>query len=316
MKLPFGMQQKDYTMSDENENDAIETEETPALETPATPPLAAAPPLTEEEWEEIEMKINGKVVKEKVNFKDKARMTKALQMERAAGEAFQGQAAARKQQEEMQANLAEFIQELRSNPLGVLQNEELGVDIRQMVEAYLQNEIDRSQKSPEQIQLEEAHAQLAALQEEKKAIEGEREAAKRQRFEQEAAVQLEAEISDAIDKGELPKSKYISQKLVDLAHIAYSNGIDLSIAELAPLVRKQYLEDMKDMLGISSDEVVESLLGKDRVKTMRNKQIQAVKNPAGTPKNPLATQDTAANGNKKEESPRVRAKDFFKGLSG
>lgn len=300
-------------MSDEIENsESIETQ-SEELAPAVTPEVAKA---IEKMERDFMIKVNGKEQKATIDLNDHERIKKALQLEAASGEAFQSAAALRKQQQEMENNLAEFIEELKSNPLAVLQHEGLGVDVRKMVEAYLQAEIDRSQKSPEQLQLEEAQAQLAQYQEEKKAMQEANDKAKQQMLNQEAAQQLEAEIADVIEKGELPKSKYISQKLTDLAYIAYSNGVDLSIAEIAPLVKKQYLEDMKDMLGISSDEIVEGLLGKERIRAMRNKQLQAVKAPGTAPKDALKTQDTGSNSSKKEEPQKLRAKDFFKGLSG
>lgn len=309
-------------MSDENnelesvENDSMEQELEAAPEN-SQEELAEQKEMAKQLMKEFKLKVNGKDIIEKIDLNDEARIIKALQMEKAAQEAFQNQAALKKQQEEMQNSLAEFIEELRTNPLAVLQHQELGVDVRAIVEAYLQNEIERSQKSPEQLALEEAQAKLAELEEEKKQAQEEREAARRAQLEQEAAIQLENEIADVIEKGDLPKSKYISQKLTDLAYIAYSNGIDLSISEIAPLVKKQYLADMKDMLGISSDEIVEDLLGKDRIRSIRNKQIQALKsNTNATPKNALKTQDTGS-GSVKEDAPtRMRAKDFFSKLSG
>lgn len=301
-------------MSEELENgmDSIETQ-SEELAPAVTPEVAKA---IEKMERDFMIKVNGKEQKATIDLNDHERIKKALQLEAASGEAFQSAAAMRKQQTEMENNLAEFIEELKSNPLAVLQHEGLGVDVRKMVEAYLQAEIDRSQKSPEQLQLEEAQAQLAQYQEEKKAMQEANDKAKQQMLNQEAAQQLEAEITDVIEKGGLPKSKYISQKLTDLAYIAYSNGVDLSIAEIAPLVKKQYLEDMKDMLGISSDEIVEGLLGKERIRAMRNKQLQAVKAPGTAPKDALKTQDTGSNSSKKEEPQKLRAKDFFKGLSG
>lgn len=283
----------------------------------AEPTPAEQKEMAKQLMKEFKLKVNGKDIIEKIDLNDEARIIKALQMEKAAQEAFQNQAALKKQQEEMQNSLAEFIEELRNNPLAVLQHQELGVDVKAIVEAYLQNEIERSQKTPEQLALEEAQARLAELEEEKKLAQEEREAARRAQLEQEAAIQLENEIADVIEKGDLPKSKYISQKLTDLAYIAYSNGIDLSISEIAPLVKKQYLADMKDMLGISSDEIVEDLLGKDRIRSIRNKQIQSLKsNTNATPKNALKTQDTGT-GSVKEDAPtRMRAKDFFSKLSG
>ena len=101
-----------------------------------------------------------------------------------------------------------------------------------------------------------------------------------------------------------------------MAYIAYSNGIDLPIADLIPFVKQQYKKDIAEMLGILSDDEVEMLVSKDRIRQIRNKQIQAVKPKENAPKSPLKTQDTGASSKKEGEAQKIKAKDFFNSLRG
>jgi hypothetical protein len=73
---------------------------------------------------------------------------------------------------------------------------------------------------------------------------------------------------------------------------------------------------MGEMLGLMSDEEVESLMGSERIRTIRNKQIQAVRPKEGAPKSPLKTEDTGASSKKQEEAKKLKAKDFFNSLKG
>ena len=159
------------TMSEENENieSAISDESADISSTPATEPAAQA---LAEMLQEFELKVNGKTVKESVNLNDKARIQKALQMEKAANEAFQGKAASEKQLKEYEKTVDQFFQKLQSDPMSILSNPDLNISReqrRQLAEAILNNELDIEAKSPEQLELEAARAELMKLQTEKKA---------------------------------------------------------------------------------------------------------------------------------------------------
>lgn len=275
--------------------------------------------MTQDEWEEFNLKVNGKEIKERVNLRDRERITRALQMEKAAQQAFQERSITARQLEEIQGDVQEFLEQFTSNPLSVVMSPEFNLtkeQKRELAEAILREDLENSQKSPEQLALEETKRRYEELLAEKEALEEERRSAERQRLEQEAAIQLESEIVQAIEVGELPKSTYISKKLADLAYIAYSNGIDLPIADLIPFVKQQYKKDIAEMLGILSDDEVEMLVSKDRIRQIRNKQIQAVKPKENAPKSPLKTQDTGVSSKKEGEPQKIKAKDFFNSLRG
>jgi hypothetical protein len=127
-------------------------------------------------------------------------------------------------------------------------------------------------------------------------------------------MELENEIVQAIEIGQLPKSTYISKKIADLAYIAYANGINLSINDIIPFVKQQYKKDLSEMLGVLNDDEVEMLVSKERIRQIRNKQIQSVKPKDSAPKAPLKTQDTGSSSKKSDDVKKIKAKDFFKSL--
>jgi len=275
--------------------------------------------MTQEEWEEFNLKVNGKEIKEKINLRDKDRITKALQMEKAAQQAFQERAITAKQLQEIQEDVQEFLQQFSENPLSIVMSPEFNLSKEQkraLAEAILREDLEDSQKTPEQKEYEETKRRYEELLAEKQALEEQRRADEQSRLEQEAAVELENEIVQAIEVGQLPKSTYISKKLADLAYIAYSNGIDLSMQDLIPFVKAQYKKDIAEMLGLLTDDEVEMLVSKDRIRSIRNKQIQSVKPKEGISKNPLKTADTGNSSRQEESSQKIRAKDFFNSLKG
>jgi len=295
-------------LSTDSQNENLEQE---SLETE----LSSTP--TEDQIEEFVLKVNGKEIKEKVNLRDKERISKALQMEKAAHQAFQERAITAKQLQEIQEDVSEFLEQFTSNPLSVIMNPEFNLSKeqkRQLAEAILKEDLEDSQKTPEQKEKEELAKKYEALLAEKAALEEERREQEQARLEQEAAMELENEIVQAIEIGQLPKSTYISKKIADLAYIAYANGINLSINDIIPFVKQQYKKDLSEMLGVLNDDEVEMLVSKERIRQIRNKQIQSVKPKDSAPKAPLKTQDTGSSSKKSDEVKKIKAKDFFKSL--
>lgn len=304
-------------MSEENGSDSVES--SPEVEGLEVDPSELQDQMTQEEWEEFNLKVNGKEITEKINLRDRDRITKALQMEKAAQQAFQERAITAKQLEEIQSDVEDFLSQFTENPLSVVMNPEFNLSKeqkRQIAEAILREDLEDSQKTPEQLALEETKRRYEELLAEKEAIEEERRQEEQARLQQEAAMELEQEIIQAIEVGQLPRSQYISKKLADLAYIAYVNGIDLTMKDLIPFVKQQYKRDIAEMMGVLSDEEVEMLVSKERIRNIRNKQIQAVKPKSGSPKSPLKTQDVGVSSKKEEEPKKIRAKDFFNSLRG
>lgn len=307
-------------MSEESNNvDSVEVD-APASEEVEVSEKSPAQEMTQEEWEEFNLKVNGKEIKEKVNLRDKERITKALQMEKAAQQAFQERAITLKQLEEIQEDVEDFLEQFTEDPLSVIMNREFNFtkeQKRQLAEAILREDLEESQKTPEQLEYEETKRRYEELLKEKELLEDQRRQEEQAYLEQQAAVELENEINAAIEGGSLPRSKYLTKKLADLAYIAYSNGVDLSMQELIPFLKDQYKKDMSEMIGVLSDEEVEFLVSKDRIRSIRNKQIQSVKPKDSAPKSPLKTEDTGISSSKREEEgSKIKAKDFFNSLRG
>lgn len=252
---------------------------------------------------EMELKVNGKVIKEKVNLNDKVRLQKAFQMEKAAQEAMAKSAASQKQIAAMEAEMDQFLQILKNDPMKILSNPALGLKLEDMADKILAQKIEEASKSPEQLELEKARAKLAEYEQKIKDEETARQTAEREKLEADAEAHIQSEIMEAIDSGSLPKSPYIINKMAQLASIAFDNGIDVSMKDLAPIVNRMYKRDISEMLPKMSDEEVEELVSADRIKGIRNKRIQAAR---GKMASATKIVDTGNKAPTKKETPVVR----------
>jgi hypothetical protein len=305
-------------MSDEISNDSGESQESIDQELGADPTPEITPDMSKEEvkelWKEYTLRVNGKDIVERINLNDDAAVKKHLQLSKASNEAFQSKSQYEKQLKEYEQNVEALFKKLAENPEEILNNPDLGLSREQrkkLAEKILNDELDLQAKSPEQIKLEEAQAELTKLQEEKKQMLEAKQAAEFEKLKQEAAVQIEAEIMEAIDTGDLPKSNYITKKMADLAHIAFSHGIDINMKDLIPLVKKQYVDDMRDMLGKMPDEMVEELISRDRVKKMRNSYLNSIKKQQVQQ---VKIEDSGSKPAEKAPEKKMKFSEFFKDI--
>lgn len=299
-------------MSDEINDSGSESNESIDQELAQDPsPESAELEAAKELWEEFDIKVNGKMVKERVNMADKEAIKKHIQLSRASNEAFQSKASYEKQLKEYEQNVEALFKKLSENPEEILNNPDLGLSREQrkkLAEKILNDELDLQAKSPEQLKLEAAEAQLEELLKEKKEAQSAKEAAEFDRLKAEAASQIEQEIMEAIETGDLPKSNYITKKMADLAGIAFSHGIDINMKDLIPLVKKQYVEDMRDMLNKMPDDLVEELISRDRIKKIRGSYLSSIKKQQVQQ---VKVQDSGSKPVEKAAPKKISFKDMF-----
>lgn len=281
----------------------FDTESGIPTEIPSNEVLAVNPEQLQELIREMELKVNGKVIKEKVNLNDHARVQKAFQMEKAANDAFQKAANSQKEIEKMNQEMDQFLQMLKNDPMKILSNPALGLKLEDMADKILAQKIEEASKSPETLELEKARAKLEEYEKRINEEKTARETAERQKLEADAEAHIQGEIMEAIDAGTLPKSPYIINKMAQLASIAFDNGVDISMKDLAPIVKKMYQRDMKEMMGGMKDDEIEELVSQDRIKAIRNARIQAAR---GKMAQATKVVDTGAKAPKKNDAPIVR----------
>jgi len=228
----------------------------------------------------LKLKFNGREVEEELPFEiddtPEARdyMTKQLQMARL------GQSS-RQEKVQLEKEVFAFIDELRKNPRKALSNPNIGVDLKKFAAEILEEEIVNSQKSPDQLKIEEYESKLKQIQEER----DERENQIRQK-EYELLVNQEYERYDnlmdsAISKSDLPKSPYVIKKMTDYMIMGLENGLEVTPDDVLPLVREEIMNDVKEMFGAMPVEVMEQIIGSDNLNKLRKNRLSAARKPVG-----------------------------------
>lgn len=262
----------------------------------------------------LSIKFNGKVLEEDLPFEipdtDEAKnyMSKNLQMSKLAQSKSQ-------QQAELEKEVTELVEQLRKNPKAVLRDPTIGIDLKKLAAEIIEEEIENSKKTPEQLRAEKAENELKEL---KKQREQEKEESKKrdlERLTQQEFEKYDVQVTQALEKTDLPKTPYVVKKMADYMILGLKNNINISPAEAINLVKEEMHEELKDMFSVMPEDVIEALIGKDTIKKLRKKDLAKARGN-GTPNVPLskAIKDIGklAEASPKDSSDKKKTyKDFF-----
>ncbi len=272
----------------------------------AAAPSKAEKKAIEKQLKKFKLKIDGKDEDFEIDLNNEEELKKHLQMSKASAKRMSESAELRKSAEQ-------FIEMLRTNPRKVLADPNIGVDMKKMVQEYLDEEIERSSKSPEQLEKEKLQAELETLREKYKKDEEDRKSNEFKRLQAEQEEKIQTNIEAALNSGNLPKSPYTVKKMAEMMMLALENNIDLEPKDLVPLLKKQMNSDIKDLFSASSDDVLEELVGKDNISRLRKRTIAKVKQSqvAQTASSVKPTGTTSKN-QEENKSPKISMRDFLR----
>lgn len=244
------------------------------------------------------LKVNNKVKDVELDLSNDEEVQKYLQKAMASDEKFQEAAQLRKQVEQL-------VSELKSNPLAILKHPGLGIDIKALAQQVLNEEIEEMKLSPEQKKIKELENALKEKEEKEKKFEEEKSASERARLEQQAAEELDSQITAALGKSNLPKSPYVIRRMADSMIAAMDMGYtDVTPEQVLPFVEEQILGEINRLFEEAPedtfDKVMENIIGKKHLDKYRKQKVSKSKPKAATA-TAKQVADTGASVNKTEK---------------
>ena len=229
---------------------------------------------------ELKLKVDGKDFVEKLPFElpEEAAeyMTKQLQMSKAASKRMAEHA-------DLQKQINSFITDLRKDPRKILSDPNIGIDLKQLAASVIEDEIERSKKSPEQLEKEKLEQRLRDIEAERAK---EKEEMQKQQFEllqSQAYDEYDKQITSAIEGSKLPKSPYIVKKVADYMLMGLQEGLDIQASDVLPLVEEEMHSDLKQMFEVLPEDVIERLVGKETISKLRKKNVAKAKAAVAAP---------------------------------
>lgn len=218
----------------------------------------------------FKLKVDGEEFEEEIDLSDEAAIIKKLQLAKVSQKRMSENAQIRKE-------IEQFIQDLRKDPKSVLSDPDLNVDLKALAKSIVEEEIENSRKTPEQIKAEQLEKELKKLKDEREKEKKESEARELQRLQDQEYERYDMLMSQALEKSDLPKSPYVVKKMADYMLLGLQNNVDVSPEDIIPLVRDEIQNDLKEMFAVLPDEVVEKLIGKDKINSLRKKNLAKAK---------------------------------------
>lgn len=255
----------------------------------------------------FKIKANGKTKEIKLDMSKDADIQKYLELAEGSREKFEEAASLRKQVESL-------VKELKSNPLAILRNKELGLDVKKLATQILEDELKEMEMTPEQKKLAEMERQLKEYEEEKKRISEEKKSAELEKARMQAMQQFDDEVTEALSSSKLPKSPYvvkrISDTLLEVYNMTDEEGNPMypeaTVKDILPYVEEQINNEIKALFEVAPDDVLESMLGKGRLDKMRKNRIAKAKQTA-----PKIQETGKPVETKKEEDQKIPMSRFF-----
>ncbi len=259
---------------------------------------------------ELSLKIDGKSYQEKLPFDlpDDPEAIEYMQRQLQMGKMGQQRA---QQAAELQKEIVSWVEQLRKNPRAALSMPNLGVDLKKLAQEVIEQEIADSKKSPEQLQKEQLEQEIKMLKEQQDAEKKSWEQREFERLQEQAYNTYETKMIQALDQTDLPKSPYVVKKMAEYMLLGLQSGKDLQPEDVLPLVREEITSDIREMFAVMPAEVVEKLVGKDKLNDLRKKKVAKAKTP---PPTPISKSIQDVGNTKKSATPAKRQsyKDFFK----
>lgn len=260
----------------------------------------------------FEIKTNGKVQKIDFDPNDEKLVKGYLEKALASEEKFQEAASMRKQMEA-------FVQELQKNPLAILKNKHLGLNLRELAEQVLLEELEEETKSPEQKEQEKLKLELENERKERTRLEEEKRKIEMERHQEQHFQEFDNQITEALKNFNVPKSPYVVKRIADTMiealNLQDEKGNQLypnvTIEQIMPLVEEQIQSEIQQMFEIMPTEVLEKLVGKTHLNKMRKARVAQAKTQAATLNQIKDTGASVKLPEKEEPKKSIRMKDLF-----
>jgi hypothetical protein len=294
--------QAEVVNSSENSDEVLEasSESQENVESAENPEASKEQKQLEKKIKKLKLKVDGEEFEEEVDLDNDEYLVRQLQLAKMAQKRAQAYS-------QLEKEVTDFINQLRSNPKKALASDIVGLDVKKLAAEIIEEEIERSQKSPEALEKERLEEELKQLKEERERENEERrkrELAERQQKEFERYDML---FEKALKGTDLPKTPYVVKRMADWMLLGLENGIELEPQEVANLIRDEMQQDLNQMFELMPEEVIEKFIGEKNFERVRKKKLAAAKSKKLESKPIIQEQKDE----QKQEVKKIKMKDFF-----
>lgn len=178
---------------------------------------------------------------------------------------------------------------LQRNPMAVLERiaKMTGGDPRKIVEDWLyKNHVQLESLSPEDRQKELDRRELEDRRTGDKQREDQAKAQKHEEAVKAYRGHYEKEVISALQEGGLPRTPRTVERMAHYILDARKAGVKLTAKDVLPLVRSDYEQEFRELMGPMNADVLSGLLGDDVLKKLREHELAKLKGQGNPPPAP------------------------------
>lgn len=221
---------------------------------------------------EFELKVNGKTFTRKIDLSDEKAVRAEMQKALAGQMAMQESA-------EFKRNLENQVINWKQDPSKVF--EDLGMNVEEFLNSYMESKIEESKKTPEQLERENLQRELEDARRREKELSEKFKREEQDKIDREVADALQSEIITAIDShNSLTASPRVVQKIADTMSWAINKGhSDVTAEDVLPTVVRELEKEMQDMFEALPLNAIEKFVGKKTFDRFRKERLDKKKAP-------------------------------------
>jgi hypothetical protein len=254
---------------------------------------------------EFKLKVNGREITKKIDLSDEEAIRRELQLAAAGQSAMQ-------QKRELEKLYEQEIARLRENPWETMR--ELGIDDLELAKSRLEQEVKEMEKSPEVRKAEQLERELQKAREELENTKKAQQEAEYQKMLNEAEVELETEIIEALDAHTtLPQTPETIMRVAQAMDRAMEAGYDVAAKDVIPSVIDGYKREFSGLMDALPEEMIEEYIGKKNLERVRKKRLSTIKPTSASDVKPTSKSIKAKEEDSKPKK-KIKYKDYFKNL--
>lgn len=295
---------KESLESQEAEVDASEEAEAKEKEEAPAKKQTKTEKEIEKRIKKLKLKVDGKEIEEELDLDNEEELIRHLQMSKMGQKRAQEKA-------QLEKELQSFFGELQRDPLSLLAKE-MGMDVNQLIQSYIDQQLEQAQKSPEQIEREKLESELKALRDEREKEKETLKTRELERLQQQEFERYDMLMDKALSASTLPKSPYVVKKLADYMLVGLEAGYDVTPEDVIPLVEQELNTDLQELFQSLPEDRIEGLLGEQVLNKLRKRRISKAKEAQAAVAKPAIADTGKSNEPKPKESKDKKSfKDFF-----
>ncbi|HLD91113.1 MAG TPA: hypothetical protein VI911_08890 [Patescibacteria group bacterium] len=260
----------------------------------------------------LNIKVDGKEIEKQIDLANEEELIRMVQLAEMSQKRAQKAAELEKKDAKVQKDLQDFFNYLQKDTANALRK--MGIDIDGLSEKIMNDKLEKAQLDPKDRELMELQEKLRQKEEEEQKAKKRAEEIEMKALQDRYAAEYQRDLMAAIEKNQLPMNPEIINRMTGYMRIALKNNIDVSFNDIVPLVKDQILNEIKSIASVMPLEVIEKLLGEDKVGQIikKRKKAEPVKKEAPPTSNSI--KDTGSKPNKEvidRKFKTIEQKDFW-----